>query len=169
VISGRASLMSRPIFRMTPICSSLFRSEYFSSLCTPGLPFPPEKTALYVSRLALERTTMSLLVSLSVEGMGTCCSATSCGRAGGGRDCVPAIVSRSATVQCIMLNNLQAVFDRRWNFCDGGLLRERRAWESEEFFELDRVVGRRYSQSQPKLVFANTTVNGSKWCNGRKG
>ncbi len=32
MISGLASLMSRFIFRMIPICSSLLRSEYLSSL-----------------------------------------------------------------------------------------------------------------------------------------
>ena len=33
-------------------------------------------------------------VSLSVEGIGTCCSATSLGSSGGGRDWVPDIVNR---------------------------------------------------------------------------
>jgi hypothetical protein len=85
-MSGRASLMSRFIFRMTPICSSLFRSEYFSSRMLP--PRPP-CDALYVSRLALDKTTINLCVFLSLEGIGTCCSATSCGSCGGGHDCVP--------------------------------------------------------------------------------
>jgi hypothetical protein len=35
-------------------------------------------------------------VSLSVEAMGTCCSATSLGSSGGGKDWVPAIVMQSA-------------------------------------------------------------------------
>lgn len=66
--------MSRFIFRMTPICSSLFNNEYFSSLTAPIRAEPCD--ALYVSRLALDRTTMSRLVSLSVGGIATCCSAT---------------------------------------------------------------------------------------------
>ena len=85
MISGRASLISRFIFRITPMCSSLFRREYFSSRRFP--PRPP-CDALYVSRLAWERTTTSLCVSLSWAAIGTCCSATSCGSWGGGHDCV---------------------------------------------------------------------------------
>ena len=78
--------MSRFIFRITPICSSLFSSEYFSSLPgMPGLPGPPWE-ALYVSRLALDRTTIRRCVCLSVVGMGTCCSAVSFGSDGGGSD-----------------------------------------------------------------------------------
>lgn len=42
VMSGRASLMSRFILRMTPMCSSLFRSEYLSSRGRPGRPTPCE-------------------------------------------------------------------------------------------------------------------------------
>ena len=38
VMSGLASLMSRFILRITPMCSSLFSSEYFSSRGAPGLP-----------------------------------------------------------------------------------------------------------------------------------
>ena len=95
MISGRASLISRFIFLITPMCSSLFRREYFSSRIVP--PRPP-CDALYVSRLALDRTTTSLCVSLSWAAIGMCCSATSCGSAGGGHDCVPsqAIVSIGA-------------------------------------------------------------------------
>lgn len=84
VISGRASLMSLPIFRMTPMCSSLLRSEYFAS------PLRPPCDDLYVSRLALESTTINRFVSLSWAGIGVCCSATSCGSSGGGHDWVPA-------------------------------------------------------------------------------
>ena len=81
--------MSRFIFLITPICSSEFNSEYFSSLPgTPGLAGPPA-LALYVSKLALLSTTMRRWVLLSVAGIGTCCSATRRGRFGGGRDCVP--------------------------------------------------------------------------------
>ncbi len=40
VISGLASLISRFILRITPMCSSLFSSEYFSSRGAPGL-LPP--------------------------------------------------------------------------------------------------------------------------------
>jgi len=82
--------MSRFILRMTPICSSLLSKEYLSSLCAPMRPGPP-CDALYVSRLALESTTMSRLVSLSDDATGTCCSATSCGNSGGGSDWVPVI------------------------------------------------------------------------------
>ena len=74
VMSGRASLISLFILRMTPMCSSLLRSEYFSS-CLPG-PLPPWED-LYVSKLAFESTTMRRCVSLSLEAIGTCCSATS--------------------------------------------------------------------------------------------
>ena len=83
VISGRASPMSLFIFRMTPICSSLFSSEYFSSLTTPPRLLWDD---LYVSRLALERTTINLWVSLSLDAIGTCWWATSCGSSGGGHD-----------------------------------------------------------------------------------
>lgn len=76
--------MSRFILRMTPICSSLLSNEYFSSLTEPIRP--AECEALYVSKLALERTTIRRLVSLSVGGIATCCSATNWGRAGGGKD-----------------------------------------------------------------------------------
>src|SRR4051794_25986748 len=86
-MSGRASLISRFILRITPMCSSLLSSEYRSSLAAPMRAVLCE--ALYVSRLALDRTTMSRLVSLSLGAIGTCCSATSCGRAGGGSDWVP--------------------------------------------------------------------------------
>lgn len=84
-MSGRASLMSRPILRMTPMCSSLLRSEYFSSR-----PFRPPCDDLYVSRLAFDSTTINRFVSLSWAGIGVCCSATSCGSSGGGHDWVPA-------------------------------------------------------------------------------
>ena len=89
MISGLASEISRFAFRITPMCSSEFSRVYFSSRPLPGFPEP---TALNVSRLALERTTMSRLEFLSVDGIGTCCSATSCGRDGGGKDCVPDMV-----------------------------------------------------------------------------
>jgi len=82
-MSGRASLISRPILRMTPICSSLFSSEYFSSL--PGLPL---WAARYVSREAFDNTTINRFVSLSLVGIALCCSATRRGSSGGGRDCV---------------------------------------------------------------------------------
>ena len=77
--------MSRPIFRMTPMCSSLLRSEYFSSL--PG-GFPLW-AARYVSSEAFDNTTIKRFVSLSFDAIGTCCSAMSRGSSGGGRDCVP--------------------------------------------------------------------------------
>ena len=76
--------MSRFIFRMTPICSSLLSKEYFSSFTPPRPPWE----ALYVSRLAFDRTTISRWVSLSFDAIGTFCSATSCGSLGGGQDCV---------------------------------------------------------------------------------
>ena len=105
-MSGRASLMSRFIFRITPMCSSLFRSEYLSSRMFP--PRPP-CDALYVSKLALDKTTTSLCVSLSLAAMGTCCSATSRGSAGGGHDCVPKqqFVSRNPR-HGILRNNFQS-------------------------------------------------------------
>lgn len=84
--------MSRFIFLMTPMCSSLLSSEYFSSRYVPVRLFPPPYEALYVSRLALERTTIKRCESLSVGGMGVLCSATSCGSDGGGSDWVPVIV-----------------------------------------------------------------------------
>lgn len=80
--------MSRFIFRSTPMCSSLLRREYLSSRCMPVRLDPP-CAALYVSRLALDRTTMRRCESLSVGGIGVFCSATSCGRDGGGSDWVP--------------------------------------------------------------------------------
>ena len=86
VMSGLASLISRPIFRITPICSSLLSSEYFSSL-PPGFSL---WAARYVSREAFDKTTINRFVSLSPAAMGTCCSAMSRGSSGGGRDCVPA-------------------------------------------------------------------------------
>jgi hypothetical protein len=67
---------------------------YFSSRPLPGL----ELTALKVSRLAWDRTTINRREFLSVDGIGTCCSATSCGRDGGGNDCVPAMVMISRGV-----------------------------------------------------------------------
>ena len=94
-MSGLASLISRPVLRMIPICSSLLSKEYFSSRWAPGRPpgRGPPCEDLYVSRLAFESTTINLCVSLSLLAIGTCCSATSCGRAGGGNDCVPAMVN----------------------------------------------------------------------------
>ena len=100
VMSGRASLMSRFILRMTPMCSSLLSNEYLSSRCRPMRPPPPPWEALYVSRLALERTTIRRCESLSLAGMGTCCSATSRGRAGGGSDWVPVDDDAIASVVC---------------------------------------------------------------------
>lgn len=94
-MSGRASLISRFILRMTPICSSLFKSEYFSSRI---LLIRPPCDALYVSKLAFDNTTMSRWVSLSLEGMGVCCSATSCGSSGGGHDCVPKRLNVSESI-----------------------------------------------------------------------
>lgn len=101
-MSGRASLISRPMRLMMPMCSSLLSSVYFSSRPTaPTRPafmlggitnepgpwaWPPER---YVSREALLRTTMRRCVELSCAAMGTCCVATSCGSWGGGSDCVP--------------------------------------------------------------------------------
>lgn len=99
VMSGRASLMSRFILRMTPMCSSLLSSEYLSSRCRPMRPPPPPWEALYVSRLAFERTTIRRCESLSLAGMGWCCSATSRGRAGGGSDWVP-VNDAMASVVC---------------------------------------------------------------------
>lgn len=93
MISGRASLISRFIFRMTPICSSLFSSENFSSL----LPVLPPREERKTSRVALDSTTISLCVTLSVSAMGTCCSATRHGSSGGGSDCVP--VDNAASVK----------------------------------------------------------------------
>jgi hypothetical protein len=87
VMSGRASLMSRPILRMTPMWSSLLSRLYLSSRA-PG-PRPVPCDALYVSRVALQSTTIRRCVSLSLVGMGACCSATSLGSSGGGIDCVP--------------------------------------------------------------------------------
>jgi len=73
VISGLASLMSRFIFLMMPMCSSLFSSVYFSSLTTPGLP--GREVAGGPCALALNF-----------------CVATSCGSVGGGSDRVPSEV-----------------------------------------------------------------------------
>src|SRR6185436_7710668 len=87
-MSGLASLISRFILRMTPICSSLLRREYLSSRGT-SLRLGALCAALYVSRLALASTTIKRLVSLADDDMGTCCSATSLGSSGGGSDCVP--------------------------------------------------------------------------------
>jgi hypothetical protein len=84
-MSGRASLMSRPILRMMPMWSSLLSREYFSSRAEP--PAPP--CDLYVSRLAFERTTISRCVVLSLDAIGTCWSATSRGSSAGGNDWVP--------------------------------------------------------------------------------
>ena len=75
--------MSRFAFRMIAICSSLFSSDHFSSLAAPPLP-PCE--ALKVSRLALDSTTISRCVSLSVEAIGYICSGTRRGNLGGGHD-----------------------------------------------------------------------------------
>ena len=86
MISGRASLMSRFILRMTPMCSSLLSRVYFSSYRMPVLEM---YEALYVSRLALESTTIRRRVDLSLALMGWCCSATSAGISGGGQDCDP--------------------------------------------------------------------------------
>jgi hypothetical protein len=100
VISGRASLMSLFILRIIPMCSSLFRSEYFSSR-----PLRPPCEGRYVSRLAFDRTTIKRWVSLSFAGIGTCCSATSCGSSGGGHDWVPAsqgwLLSAGTTVEVL--------------------------------------------------------------------
>ena len=80
--------MSRFIFLMTPMCSSLLSSEYFSSRYAPVRLGPPYE-ALYVSKLALDKTTIRRCESLSVGGMGVLCSATSWGSDGGGSDWVP--------------------------------------------------------------------------------
>ena len=108
--------MSLFILRMIPMCSSLLRSEYLSSLWTP-IRLAPPCVDLYVSRLALESTTMSLLVSLSVGGMATCCSATSCGSAGGGSDWVPAIVRLESEVFqaciCVFFSRRERGFGRK--------------------------------------------------------
>lgn len=76
-------------------------------------------------------------VSLSVEGIGTCCSATSLGSAGGGSDWVPDIASRNQQVCDLVLNNRANVLGlkplRLW-WCE----REKRIGRSEFYGIIDR-------------------------------
>lgn len=101
-MSGLASLMSRPILRITPMWSSLLSRLYLSSRA-PG-PRPVPCDALYVSSVALHRTTIRRCVSLSLVGMGACCSATSLGSSGGGIDCVPV---RSSVASALSVVNIE--------------------------------------------------------------